>query len=263
MHTIGNTLVKLSSVSGDDINDSTLLSGVIGVLDELIMVGLDAFSTLKQSNVIKHCNWPINCGHILRYHFVRLCCFHFASAQRFIRNLFYTLAQLIGAWIDANNFLKQREHWDWSRSALANPHFNDEQIQLIIIRQPNSLHQSHQQWEIMAFARGKRVLWHVCLRLAVPLLPLFIIRHFFVSRENIVKKSKMLLNDQLSIIAAIKHVILQKTTKHATNHIATSRSSQFVHYLWYSLANETTYNCYLIVHIFTTPFISTVFFRII
>lgn len=55
MHTIGNTLVKLSSVSGGDASDSTLLSDVIGVLDDEMTVGFDAFESPTNSNTINQC----------------------------------------------------------------------------------------------------------------------------------------------------------------------------------------------------------------
>lgn len=56
VHTIGNTLVKLSSVNGDDINASLLPTVAIGVFDDEITVGLDAFINLISRNAIKYEN---------------------------------------------------------------------------------------------------------------------------------------------------------------------------------------------------------------
>lgn len=65
VHTIGNTLVKLSSVNGDDINASLLPTVAIGAFDDEITVGLDAFINSISRNVIKYEN-PFKYRRILR-----------------------------------------------------------------------------------------------------------------------------------------------------------------------------------------------------
>lgn len=66
-HTIGNTLVKLSSVNGDDWIFAIV---EIGVLDDEITVGFIAFDSPNNSSTMKHANRSVGVHIICFYSFL-------------------------------------------------------------------------------------------------------------------------------------------------------------------------------------------------